>query len=78
MPALAALIARCKPGSSLRQIALEAGLAENRIGYYLKPGSKITRLPEKSTITAFAEALGCTEREVIEAFLADIYDEHGE
>jgi hypothetical protein len=74
MAQLAALIARCKPGQSLRQVSLAAGLPENRLGYYLKPGSKVTRLPEKATIAAFARALDCTERDVIEAFLADIYD----
>jgi DNA-binding phage protein len=70
---LAALIARCKPGLSVRKIAEDAGLAHNRLAYYLKPGSKVTRLPEKDTIVAFARALGCTEKEVIDAFLADIY-----
>jgi hypothetical protein len=62
MPTLATLIARCKPGRSIRQIALAAGVPENRIGYYLKPGSRINRLPDKDTIAAFARGRWAARR----------------
>jgi transcriptional regulator with XRE-family HTH domain len=70
---LADLIARSQPGRSLNEISDAAGLPRNRIGYYLKPSSKVATVPSVDTVQAIAGALDCDPGEVLRAFVADLY-----
>lgn len=68
----AALIQRRHPGVSIRQLTEAAGLAENKIAYYLKPSTVITRIPPAETVAELARALHCEPVEVVRAFAADV------
>lgn len=74
MPAehLRALIQEMKPGVTVRQISLAAGLDPNRIAYYLKPSTDVDAMPRPLVMKEIARALGCDLARVVEAFAADV------
>lgn len=66
------LLTRYRPGMSIRQIEQAAGLSENLLGYYLKPGSHVVRIPTVATLEEIARALKCTPEQVFLAFALDL------
>lgn len=60
------------PDKSIIEIETEGGLAENRLGYYLKPSSKVTRIPRVETINLLARAIGCSPATLFRAFAEDL------
>ncbi|MGH3627102.1 MAG: helix-turn-helix domain-containing protein [Sciscionella sp.] len=73
MPAenLRRLIERMAPGRSVRQLEEVAG-APQRLGYWLKPGTRVTRMPSAEQLQELARIIGCTLQEVYRAFRADV------
>lgn len=69
---LRALINDYRPGQSVRHIERTSGLAENKLGYWLKPGSSVKRMPNPATVNEIAAALGCVPRDVFLAFAYDL------
>lgn len=74
MPAehLRALIKREAPGRSVRELEEAAGVPKGRLGYYLKPGTKLDGLPKMHRIHELGQIIGCATDEVFRALLADI------
>lgn len=72
MKTLEALIKARNPNVSIRELAEAAGLPQNRLAYYLKPGSHVERMPTAETIELIAQAINATPREVFLAFSEDL------
>lgn len=74
MPAehLRALIERTAPGRSVRELTAAAGIPENRLGHWLKPGTVLSRIPTMAQIREIAGVIGCDAKEVYRAFRADV------
>jgi len=70
--ALDALIARKKPGVSIRQIERDAGLTEGALAHHLKTAQR-GAIPRLKTMERFAEAIGADFTEVSKAFAADSF-----
>lgn len=66
------LIERVAPGRSLRALTAAAGVSENKLGYWLKPGTTLSRMPTMEQIHEIAGILGCKTSEVYRAFRADV------
>ncbi|ONI87342.1 hypothetical protein ALI22I_23255 [Saccharothrix sp. ALI-22-I] len=70
--AVDALIAKAKPGRSVRQIERDADLREGALGHYLKPAQR-GKIPKIKVIERFAAALDVDFEEMADAFAADSY-----
>lgn len=68
----AELVRRLHPDVSVRQVELRGGLPKGSIGYFLKPSTRIARMPTATMINRLAEALGCHPTEVSKAFAASL------
>lgn len=66
------LVRQYNPGKSIIEVETTGGLAESRLGYYLKPGSKVTRIPRVETIELLAHAIGCPAAALFRAFALDL------
>jgi len=72
MDHLRALLQHHCPGVAVRAIEIRGNLTDNLIGYYFKPTSHVTRIPNLNTLERMAAAIGCTRAELFEAFAADL------
>ncbi|MGH2371677.1 MAG: hypothetical protein ACRDI2_26190 [Chloroflexota bacterium] len=74
MPAepLRKLIEEVAPGRSVRQLCADAGVPENRLGHWLKPGTQLVRMPTMWQIRDIARILGCRNKQVYRAFRAAV------
>lgn len=74
MPAehLRALIERTAPGRSVRELTAAAGMPENRLGYWTKPGTELNRMPTMAQLRDLAQIIGCETGLVYEAFRKDV------
>lgn len=72
METLERLITARNPNKSIRELTERAGIPHNRLAYYLKPGSKIERMPSAETIEVIARAINATPHEVFLAFGQDL------
>ncbi|MCS7484684.1 hypothetical protein ACFFQW_49165 [Umezawaea endophytica] len=70
--ALDVLIARKKPGVSIRQIERDAGLPPGSLAHHLKT-AKRGAIPRLATMQRFAAAIGADFTEVTKAFAADSF-----
>jgi hypothetical protein len=61
-----------KSGKPIYKMAADTGLSENKIGYYLKPSSRVRHIPSVETLNEIAAAVGCTPRALFEAFAKDL------
>lgn len=59
-------------GRSVRRLEQAAGLAENRLAYYLKPGSTVRHIPSVETLSSLAHAIGCSDHVLFRAFAEDL------
>ena len=59
-------------GSNVRQLTAAAGVPENRLAYWVKPGTALTRMPTMQQIHELAQIIGCSSGEVYRAFRADV------
>lgn len=66
------LMLKYRPGMSIRQIEQDHGLSENQLGYYLKPGSRVLRVPTVATLNDLARALDCDPEMLFVAFSVDL------
>lgn len=65
---LRALIDRYNPGKSTLAVTTAAGVSENKLGYWLKPGTKITRMPTMDQMREMAQIIGCSVSQVYMVF----------
>ncbi|WNV82242.1 hypothetical protein [Umezawaea sp. Da 62-37] len=70
--ALDTLIARKKPGVSIRQIERDAGLPAGSLAHHLKTAQR-GAIPRITTMQRFADAIGADFTEVSKAFAADSF-----
>lgn len=66
------LIERAAPDRSLRQLTAAAGVPENKLGYWVKPGTTLSRMPTMTQLDEIAQIIGCDIRDVYHAFRADV------
>jgi transcriptional regulator with XRE-family HTH domain len=69
---LTALIASHHPDKSIREIARAAGVPQNRLAYWVKPGSNIARMPSVGDLNSLADIIGCKPSELFIAFALDL------
>ena len=61
-----------RTGSSVQQLTAVAGVPENRLAHWIKPGTVLSRMPTMIQIHEIAQILGCTPQEVYHAFRTDV------
>lgn len=74
MPAehLRRLIDRVAPGRSVIQLTAAAGVSENKLAYWLKPSTRLTRMPTMWQLHEIAQIIGATTEDVYHAFRLDV------
>lgn len=66
------LLTKHRPGVSIRQVEKDHGLSPNLLGYWLKPGSHVVRIPSVPTLIEIARALDCAPEILFVAFALDL------
>lgn len=56
----------------MRELCAAAHTPENKLAYWLKPGTSLTRMPTMTQIAELAQIIGCTSNAVYRALRADV------